>query len=180
MEVRHTHSVGPCLGALPFGCTVEYGTCTACVQLTGELDLLSAPVLQRHLREALAHATLVVLDLRRLSFIDAAGLHVICDASEDADAEDRRLTLLRGPAQVDRLFTLTGLSEKLAMFDVAAHEGNLAPTQAQLSARDIVPGIGTETPGPGALASKLRTMDALNGSVLNGHGPDNNERSGVP
>jgi anti-anti-sigma factor len=117
---------------------VERGTCTAWVQPTGELDLLTAPVLQRHLREALAQARLVVLDLRQLSFIDAAGLHVICDASENADAEDRRLMLLRGPAQVDRLFTLTGLSEKLTMFDVARREGNLAPIKTQLSVRDRV------------------------------------------
>jgi anti-sigma B factor antagonist len=123
---------------VPFVCTVEQGTCTAWVQLTGELDLLTAPVLQRHLREALAHATLVVIDLRQLSFIDATGVHVICNASERADAEGRRLMVLRGPAQVDRLFTLTSLSEKLAMFDVARHDGNLTPIKTPRSTRDCV------------------------------------------
>jgi anti-sigma B factor antagonist len=115
---------------VPFGCTIEHGACTAWIQLAGELDLATAPILQWHLREVPAHAKLVVLDLRQLSFIDAAGLHVICDASDSADAEDRRLMLLRGTAQVDRVFTLTGLSEKLVMFDVARNEGKLVPAQA--------------------------------------------------
>lgn len=143
MEGRHTHSIRPCPQTVSFGCTVERGTCTAWVQLTGELDLLTAPVVQRHLREALAHARLVVLDLRQLSFIDAAGLRVICDASEDAEAADRRLMLLRGPAQIDRLFTLTGLNEKLYIVDVVERDGNLAPTPAPLSAREIVAALQT-------------------------------------
>jgi anti-sigma B factor antagonist len=148
MEVRHTHSVWPCPQAVPFGCAVEHGACSAWIRLAGELDLATAPILQSHLWEALAHASLVVLDLGQLSFIDAAGLHVICDASERAEAEARCLMLLRGPAQVDRLFTLTGLSEKLYMVDVTERDGKLAPTQAPLSARNSVP-AGQTTVGRG-------------------------------
>jgi anti-anti-sigma factor len=100
-------------------------------------------MLRRYLREALAHAMLIVLDLRQLDFIDAAGLHVICDASEVATARHRRLMLVRGRRQVDRLFALTGLSEKLNVFDLVRHEGNLAPLQAPPSARDISPAMQT-------------------------------------
>jgi len=165
LEVEHTHSVAPCPQAVTFGCTVERGTCTAWVQLVGELDLATAPVLRRRLLEALAHARLVVLDLRLLSFIDTAGLHVICDASEGANAEDRRLMLLRGPAQVHRVFTLTGLSEKLYMVDVAWHEGNLVRTQALPSARDGVPAAQTMVGAKVALAAH-RTCHADSESTL--------------
>lgn len=160
LEARHTSSVVPDPHAVPFGCTVELGMCTAWVQLTGELDLLTAPVLQRHLREALAHARMVVLDLRQLSFMDASGLHVIRDASESAESQDRRLMLLRGPAQVDRVFTLTGLSEKLYMVDVAERDGNLVPAQAPPDARDAVPAIQTTEGAKSASTEPHRTWHA--------------------
>ena len=127
MEGSPSRSVELLSKIVPFGCTVERGSCTAWVQPTGELDLLTSPLLQRHLREALAEARLVVLDLRQLTFIDASGVHVICDASENADAEERRLMVIRGLERVHRVFTLTGLSEKLTVFDVARREGNLIP-----------------------------------------------------
>jgi anti-anti-sigma factor len=134
--------------------------CTAWVQLTGELDLATAPILQWHLREALAHARMVVLDLRELSFMDAAGLHVICDASESAETQDRRLMLVRGPVQVDRVFTLTGLSEKLYMVDVAERDGNLAPAQAPRSARDAVPAVQKTVGAKVALTGSHRACHA--------------------
>lgn len=97
MEAGPTRPIEPFPAAVPFACTVEPGTCTAWVQPTGELDLLTAPVLEQHLREALAQAMLIILDLRQLSFMDASGLHVICAASEKADSEGRRLMIFVGP-----------------------------------------------------------------------------------
>lgn len=141
---------------LPFGCTVELGTCAAWIRPTGELDLATAPILQWHLRESLAHARMVVLDLRQLTFIDAAGLYIICDASNVAEAQDRRLMLLRGPAQVDRVFTLSSLSEKLYMVDVAERDGNLAPAQAP-SSREAVPAVRTTVGAMDAVNEPHRT-----------------------
>jgi anti-sigma B factor antagonist len=132
LKLGHTPLVGSC-HAEQFGCVVELGRCTAWIELTGELDIATAPELQRQLQEALAHAKLVVLDLRQLSFTDAAGLRVICEASESADADERRLMLIRGTAQVDKVLTLTGLTEKLNVLEVAKHEGNLVPVEAQQS-----------------------------------------------
>jgi hypothetical protein len=53
--------------AVPFYCTVERGACTAWVQATGELDVLTSSVLERHLQVALAEARQLVLDLRQLT-----------------------------------------------------------------------------------------------------------------
>jgi anti-anti-sigma factor len=126
---------------MELGCIVEFGACTAWIELTGELDLATAPVLRGHLREALARVMLVVLDLRRLSFIDAAGLHAIYDASVEAGTHDRRLMLLRGSAQVQRLFMLTGAADKLDIVDGAKHAGSLTPTQAPATARLVMPAV---------------------------------------
>ena len=48
----------------------------------------------------------MVLDLRELAFIDAAGVRTIVDASLRARQAGRRLVLLRGLPNIDRMFTL--------------------------------------------------------------------------
>ena len=99
--------------ALPpvFACSrTNRGRDAVWVDVVGELDLATAPELERALREAQSQARLVVLDLRELAFMDSAGAHVIIEASVCARRLGRRLVLLRTPPDVDRLFTLTGSS----------------------------------------------------------------------
>jgi anti-sigma B factor antagonist len=78
------------------------------VHLTGELDLATAALLERALREAQANASQVVLDLRRLTFMDCSGMRVIVGAAQRARRAGQELTVVPGPAQVERVFTLTG------------------------------------------------------------------------
>lgn len=75
---------------------------------TGDLDVATAPLVARQLRDALASAPVVLLDLRGLVFMDVVGMHVVVEASERARSEGRRLEVIRGPAHVDAVFTLTG------------------------------------------------------------------------
>jgi len=70
--------------------------------------MASAPQLEHTLGEPQLQAGLVVLDLRELAFIDAAGVRVIVSASIRARQAGRRLVLLRGVPNVDRMFTLAG------------------------------------------------------------------------
>ena len=94
------------------------GSHAAWVHVAGELDLASAPQLAHTLREAQLDARLVVLDLRDLTFIDSSGVHVIIDAARAARREGRRLMLVRGPSEVDRVLELTGASAHLSIFDL--------------------------------------------------------------
>jgi anti-sigma B factor antagonist len=89
------------------------------VRLGGELDLHGAPRLKRCLARALGGARLVVVDLRELTFIDSAGVHVMVEAREHALRTNRRLVLVRGPAQTIRLFTLAGLRDRLEIVDLS-------------------------------------------------------------
>lgn len=101
-------------GAAPaeFACSWSNGRKdAACVHLTGELDLSSAPELERTLQQAQGRAPVVVLDLRELTFIDSSGLHVIVNANARAERAHGRLILIRGARQLDRLFTMTGLDK---------------------------------------------------------------------
>ena len=90
----------------------------AWVRVTGELDLATAPQLELPLRKAQLRARLVVLDLRQLTFMDCAGMHVVVAASNHARQAGAHLVLVRGPSTVDRLFTLTGTSDVLEIVDL--------------------------------------------------------------
>ena len=95
----------------------EHGVILA---LAGELDLGSAPELERALREAEAtNPRRVVIDLRCLAFMDCTGIAIITRAQQSADAQGRRLALRSGPGQVLRLFELTGLVPRFTFLDEA-------------------------------------------------------------
>lgn len=66
------------------------------MHVAGELDLATAPQLERTLRETQQQARLILLDLRELTFMDSAGVHTIVNASIAARQLGRRLVLLRG------------------------------------------------------------------------------------
>ena len=60
----------------------------------------------------------MVLDLRELAFMDCSGAH----ASISARQLGRRLVLVRGPPNVDRMFTLTGSSDAVEIADLDQFE----------------------------------------------------------
>ncbi len=82
--------------------------------IDGELDLASVPVLTSHLREAEAgDASLIVLDLAGMSFIDSMGLRALLEAYARSGQNGDRLRITPGPPQAQRLFKLAGLLDKL-------------------------------------------------------------------
>jgi anti-sigma B factor antagonist len=114
-------SIASEVGALSptFVCSCrDGGRDAAWVHVAGELDLVTTPQLERTLGNPGSRGRLVVLDLRELSFIDSSGVHAIVNASSRVRRAGRRLVLLRGPPCVDRLFTLTGSSDKLEIYDL--------------------------------------------------------------
>jgi anti-sigma B factor antagonist len=118
-------SIGGCADALPpaFVCSWTGGGMDAgWVHVAGELDIATAPQLERTLREAQLQAHLVVLDLRELAFIDSCGVHTIVDASIRARQAGHQLLLVHGPPEVDRVFTLTGCSDEVVIGDFALLE----------------------------------------------------------
>lgn len=89
---------------------------TVRLALSGELDIVSTPVLEKTLAElSTSDAELVVVDLRGLQFMDSTGLHLLIQAQQQAHDLGRRFALVRGPDQVQRLFDLTGLTETLTI-----------------------------------------------------------------
>jgi anti-sigma B factor antagonist len=118
----------------PFASTCKKGGSGASwVTVVGELDILTSPQLSQTLREAQLDARLVVLDLRGLTFIDAAGVHVILDAAARAREDGHRLLVIRSSPQVQRVFTLTGACSQVLMFDLAPGEPDPLLFDAQRS-----------------------------------------------
>ena len=92
---------------------------TVVISVSGELDLASSPALEEELeRVAQSDAQVVVVDLRNLEFMDSTGLSVLVRAHQRAEENGRRLGLVNGSQQVQRLLTLTGVADRLMLTDV--------------------------------------------------------------
>ena len=84
------------------------------LELAGELTLATVTGLQDHLAEAeLARPALLVLDLRRVRFIESTGLAELVAAQKRGRRDGRRLVLVMSPGPVERLLALTGLDRQL-------------------------------------------------------------------
>jgi len=82
--------------------------------LDGELDMASAPLLERAVEDPeLAGKPLVVLDLQQLEFIDSTGLRIILTARKLCGERDQELAVTQGSPQVERLLSITGMAEHL-------------------------------------------------------------------
>jgi anti-anti-sigma factor len=95
------------------------GSGVACIYLAAELDIASAPRFERVLRRAELQARLVVLDLRDLTFMDSFGLRLIAASDRRTQQMGRRLVLLRGPPQVQRLLAVTEAGEGLEVAELS-------------------------------------------------------------
>lgn len=88
-------------------CDVILEDSRACVVLSGELDLVGVPKLERTITDLVECGfDDLTLDLRKLCFLDAAGLRSILRIGA-ATAGALQLELIAGPANVQRVFELT-------------------------------------------------------------------------
>jgi len=89
----------------------------AVITISGELDLASGPRLEEELTALDPDVSLVVIDLRRLEFMDSTGLSIIVRAHQRLAEQDRELSLVRGSPQVQRLLDLTGVAERVRLVE---------------------------------------------------------------
>ena len=90
----------------------------AVLAISGELDLSSTPELESHLEQAFqSSAKTVIVDLRELEFIDSTGLSVLVKADAQAKEAGCGFGIVNGGAQVRRLLSLTGVTERLRVAD---------------------------------------------------------------
>lgn len=88
------------------------------ITVSGELDLASSMALEEELvRVTESDAAQVIVDLRELEFMDSTGLSTLVKAHQRAEEAGQRFALIRGPQQVQRLLTLTGVADRLELAD---------------------------------------------------------------
>jgi anti-sigma B factor antagonist len=100
--------------------TVEWitGVQALTVRLEGELDLETSQEFDRQLAAIDAsRLQRLVIDLRGVTFMDSRGLSSIVRAHQSAEENGYALVLRRGSNQVQRLFALTGVDERLTFDD---------------------------------------------------------------
>jgi anti-sigma B factor antagonist len=108
-------------GSLPtqneFNVEISGDESATVLTVTGELDLATSPALEAELERASTGRELVILDLRGVTFMDSTGLSLLVKAQRRAQDARRRLAVVKGGAQVQRLLTLTGVAERLTLID---------------------------------------------------------------
>ena len=91
---------------------------TVRIAVAGELDLSSALTFDEEVRRAEERRpSTIILDLRRLRFMDSTGLRLIMSAQSRARTRGRRLAIVLGSEPVKRLFRLAGVSRRLEIVD---------------------------------------------------------------
>ncbi len=101
-----------------FSVEIRDGNQAVVIGLRGELDLASSPSLEHELeRGAASRAEVVIVDLRQLEFMDSTGLSVLVRAHQRATENGQRFGVVRGPQQVQRLLSLTGVADRLNIAD---------------------------------------------------------------
>jgi anti-anti-sigma factor len=101
----------------------------AIVRPRGELDLATVETLRTAL-ENIERPRRLMLDLRKLSFIDSAGLHLLLELHQRAQRDGFQLALVAPTAPTDRAIQLCGLDKTLPF----------------VAATDVVEGESTSTP----------------------------------
>jgi anti-sigma B factor antagonist len=97
---------------------VTSGSQAKTIVLTGEADLQGTPKIEAALQDASAgEPGLIVVDLGNLTFIDSSGLHALVTGHELFRARGHELRIIPGPANIQRLFELTGMNEVLPFCD---------------------------------------------------------------
>jgi len=84
---------------------------------SGELDIATVDRVRTALAERSADES-VQIDLRNLSFLDTSGLQFVVETHRRAREEGYPLQILRGSANVHRVFEIAGLDAVLPFADV--------------------------------------------------------------
>ncbi len=100
----------------PFRVEISQHDRATVLATSGELDLASGPELEAEL-ERVNESELIIVDLRRLEFIDSTGLSVLVKANQRAQDAGRRFALVNGGSQIQRLLSLTGIADRLTLVD---------------------------------------------------------------
>ena len=100
--------------------------CTV-VQVSGELDIATAPQLRDHLLALIRDRHRIVLELTDVEFMDSSGLEVLLSCHRGAELAGTGLVLRRPSHRVVRLLELSGLTSHFSIETELTVEANRVP-----------------------------------------------------
>jgi anti-sigma B factor antagonist len=120
------------------------------VAAAGDLDIITSPRLDSCLTEARRDSTSVVLDLSAVNFMDTSCLAVIVGHWKKLTARGGMLALAGARYRYTKTLWITGLAERLPMFDdvPAALAACSAQDPADPASADAAPASGPGPAGP--------------------------------
>ena len=90
----------------------------AVVNVSGEIDVYTAPKLREKLIELVSEGTYdVVVDLEKVDFLDSTGLGVLVGALKRVKAHDGSLSLVCTQDKILKIFKITGLTKVFPIHD---------------------------------------------------------------
>lgn len=100
------------------GLTVEITEGVVVLRTTGEVDVVTAPLLEDKLRElgTMCGNSVLIADLSDVRFLSSAGLAVLMRIADSLGDRSRFLVVATGP-NTYRPMELTGLTEELEVFE---------------------------------------------------------------
>jgi anti-sigma B factor antagonist len=93
----------------PFSVTIEPRGGAVLVRPSGELDVMTAPMLEQALARVVSEHRDVLIDLSGVVFADCAGLRPIRRAVERRSGDATSVRIFGAPPRVERVLGLTGL-----------------------------------------------------------------------
>ena len=100
-----------------FRVDVERDGGSTSLALVGELDLATVERVHARLPEIYDGTRRLVVDLRRLEFIDSTGLRLLMTLHARARRDGFELAIVPGPPAVQSVFDVTGLRSRLPLVD---------------------------------------------------------------
>jgi anti-sigma B factor antagonist len=106
------------LTAMELGIDVRRLDSHAVVDVTGEIDVYTAPKLREKLIELVSEGTYqVVVNLEAVDFLDSTGLGVLVGALKRVKAHDGSLSLVCTQDKILKIFKITGLTKVFPIHD---------------------------------------------------------------
>jgi anti-anti-sigma factor len=110
------------------GVDLERADGRVALELRGELDLETAPAFRERLAEAEPGAQTLVVDLRRVTFMDSCGIGELVGAQQRAHRDGRRLVIVKAAGtQIDDVLHMTALDAEFETTTEAPGVGGRRP-----------------------------------------------------
>ena len=104
----------------PFAAETERRGPVAFVTVTGELDIATSPELVAALAGLEAGYDKLVVDLSGCSFFASSGISILLNENDRAARDGFALVIVKAPHEVQRMFDLAGLDDRLTFEEPSA------------------------------------------------------------